>query len=129
MRVVSFGFQNWGFRTLRALIDLDHEVLLAVAHPASEQSYKAIWSAEDPERFVRALSDPYPRAFTFYRGEQVEVLEARVFEAGCGGTPGPGDCAGGGRRGGVGAQCRSGRQPGHGDHSRSFRGRSRVRRG
>jgi methionyl-tRNA formyltransferase len=258
MRVVSFGFQTWGFKTLQALIEQDHDVVLAVTHPASEQSYKAIWSAsveqlahdhgipvhltervdaetidlvkraepdvivvnswytwmpaelynipphgtlnlhdsllpkftgfspvlwalisgatefgltihrmddgldtgdilvqhslpigptdtgtelvlrgielipgalrealaelesgtarwrpqnkadrtyfhkrserdslidwtwpaEDLERFVRALSDPYPRAFTFYRGERVEVLEARVSEARFGGTPG-----------------------------------------
>ncbi|MDT5224328.1 MAG: methionyl-tRNA formyltransferase [Mycobacterium sp.] len=45
MRVESFGFQTWGYKTLQALIDLDHEVVLAVTHPASEQSYKAIWSA------------------------------------------------------------------------------------
>jgi methionyl-tRNA formyltransferase len=45
MRVVSFGFQTWGYKTLQALIELDHEVVLAVTHPASEQSYKAIWSA------------------------------------------------------------------------------------
>jgi len=258
VRVVSFGFQTWGYRTLQALIDLDHDVVLAVTHPVSEQSYKAIWSAsvealardhgipvhitdrvdaetidvvkraepdvvvvnswytwmppelynlpphgtlnlhdsllpkftgfspvlwalisgesefgltvhrmddgldtgdiliqrslpigptdtgtelvlraldlipaalaealaalqsgaavwrpqnkaertyfhkrseldslidwswpaQDLERFVRALSDPYPRAFTFYRGERVEVLEARISEARYGGTPG-----------------------------------------
>ena len=45
MRIVSFGFQTWGYRTLQALIELDHDVVLAVTHPASEQSYKAIWSA------------------------------------------------------------------------------------
>lgn len=44
MRIVSFGFQTWGRKTLQALIDSDHEVVLAVTHPASEQSYKAIWS-------------------------------------------------------------------------------------
>ncbi|GAB7143406.1 methionyl-tRNA formyltransferase [Mycobacterium riyadhense] len=258
MRIVSFGFQTWGFNTLQALIELDQEVVLAVTHPASAQSYKAIWSesvedlardhgipvhitervdaetidlvkraepdvivvnswyswmppelytlpphgtlnlhdsllpkftgfspvvwalisgesefgltihrmddgldtgdiliqralpigptdtgtelvlrgmdlipgalrdalsalesgtavwrpqnkaertyfhkrserdslidwswpAEDLERFVRALSDPYPRAFTFYRGERIEVLESRVSEARYGGTPG-----------------------------------------
>ncbi|BBX97159.1 methionyl-tRNA formyltransferase [Mycobacterium lacus] len=258
MRIVSFGFQTWGCKTLQALIDLDHEVVLAVTHPASEQSYKAIfsesveklatehgipvhltdrvdaqtidmvkraepdvivvnswytwmppelynlpphgtlnlhdsllpkftgfspvlwalisgesefgltihrmddgldtgdiliqhslpigptdtgtdlvlrgmdlipgalaealsalesqtavwrpqnkaertyfhkrserdslidwsWPAEDLERFVRALSDPYPRPFTFYRGDRIEVLEARVSEARYGGTPG-----------------------------------------
>ncbi|MEV6273978.1 methionyl-tRNA formyltransferase [Nocardia sp. NPDC051832] len=44
MRIVSFGFQTWGRKTLQALIDSDHEVVLAVTHPASDQSYKAIWS-------------------------------------------------------------------------------------
>ncbi len=44
MRIVSFGFQTWGFNTLQALIELDQEVVLAVTHPASAQSYKAIWS-------------------------------------------------------------------------------------
>lgn len=46
------------------------------------------WPAEDLERFVRALSDPYPRPFTFYRGEQIEVLESKVSDARYGGTPG-----------------------------------------
>ncbi|MGV0665976.1 methionyl-tRNA formyltransferase, partial [Mycobacteroides chelonae] len=46
------------------------------------------WPAEDLERFVRALSDPYPRAFTFYEGGRIEVLEARISEARYGGTPG-----------------------------------------
>ena len=45
MRVVFFGFQTWGYKTLQALIDLEHEVVLAVTHPASNESYKAIWSA------------------------------------------------------------------------------------
>ncbi|MGO4616284.1 methionyl-tRNA formyltransferase [Nocardia sp. 2YAB30] len=44
MRIVSFGFQTWGRKTLQALIDSDHAVVLAVTHPASAQSYKAIWS-------------------------------------------------------------------------------------
>lgn len=45
MRIVFFGFQTWGYRTLKALIEMDHEVALAVTHPSSEESYKAIWSA------------------------------------------------------------------------------------
>lgn len=44
MRIVSFGYQTWGHRTLQALIDSEHEVVLAVTHPTSDQSYKAIWS-------------------------------------------------------------------------------------
>lgn len=45
-------------------------------------------TAEYLERFVRALSDPYPRAYTFYRGERIEILESRISEARYGGTPG-----------------------------------------
>lgn len=44
MRIVSFGFQTWGRRTLQALIDSEHEVVLAVTHPASEHSYKGIFN-------------------------------------------------------------------------------------
>jgi methionyl-tRNA formyltransferase len=59
-------------------------------HKRSERDSLIDWSwpAEDLERFVRALSDPYPRAYTYYRGERIEVLEARVSEARYGGTPG-----------------------------------------
>jgi methionyl-tRNA formyltransferase len=57
MRIVSFGFQTWGFRTLQALIDLDQDVVLAVTHPVSEQSYKAIWS-ESVERLARTHGIP-----------------------------------------------------------------------
>jgi methionyl-tRNA formyltransferase len=46
------------------------------------------WPAEDLERFVRALSAPYPRAFTYYRGDRIEVIGARVSEARYGGVPG-----------------------------------------
>ncbi|MGK8485811.1 methionyl-tRNA formyltransferase [Nocardia asiatica] len=59
-------------------------------HKRSERDSRIdwTWQAEDLERFVRALSAPYPRAFTHYRGERVEVLAARVSEARYGGTPG-----------------------------------------
>ena len=57
MRVVMFGFQTWGRKTLQALVDLDHEVVLAVTHPASEHSYRAIFS--DPvEELARAHGIP-----------------------------------------------------------------------
>lgn len=46
------------------------------------------WPAEDLERLVRALSAPYPPAFTCYRGERIEVLAAKVSEIRYGGTPG-----------------------------------------
>lgn len=57
MRIVSFGYQTWGFKTLQALIDLGNEVPLAVTHPASEQSYKAIWS-ESVEDLARQRGIP-----------------------------------------------------------------------
>ena len=57
MRIVMFGFQTWGYKTLRALIDLDHEVVLAVTHPASEDSYRAVFS-DSVEDLARANRIP-----------------------------------------------------------------------
>ncbi|QIS08916.1 methionyl-tRNA formyltransferase [Nocardia arthritidis] len=57
MRIVSFGFQTWGRKTLQALLDSGHEVVLAVTHPASAQSYKAIWS-DSVEELARAHGIP-----------------------------------------------------------------------
>ncbi|MFF9774434.1 methionyl-tRNA formyltransferase [Streptomyces sp. NPDC013978] len=44
MRVVMFGYQTWGHRTLQALLNSDHEVVLAVTHPKSDHAYEKIWS-------------------------------------------------------------------------------------
>jgi methionyl-tRNA formyltransferase len=44
MRVAMFGYQTWGHRTLRALIDAGHEVALVVTHPVSEHAYERIWA-------------------------------------------------------------------------------------
>ncbi|WP_158881428.1 methionyl-tRNA formyltransferase [Amycolatopsis anabasis] len=44
MRVAMFGYQTWGHRTLRALLDSEHEVVLVVTHPKSEHAYEKIWS-------------------------------------------------------------------------------------
>ncbi|MBG0830158.1 methionyl-tRNA formyltransferase [Planomonospora sp. ID67723] len=46
------------------------------------------WPAEDIERLVRAQSDPYPNAFTHYKGERIRVLKASVSKGVYGGTPG-----------------------------------------
>lgn len=46
------------------------------------------WPAEDLERLVRAQSDPYPNAFTHYRGERIRILKAAVSQGRYGGTPG-----------------------------------------
>jgi len=43
MRVVLFGYQTWGYRTLEALLASEHEVALAVTHPASDHAYESIW--------------------------------------------------------------------------------------
>ena len=49
MRLVMFGYQTWGHRTLQALLDSEHEVVLVVTHPRSEHAYEKIWadSVED----------------------------------------------------------------------------------
>lgn len=44
MRVVMFGYQTWGHRTLQALLDSDHEVALVVTHPKSDHAYEKIWN-------------------------------------------------------------------------------------
>ncbi|WP_283137601.1 methionyl-tRNA formyltransferase [Rhizohabitans arisaemae] len=43
MRIVMFGYQTWGHRTLRALLDTPHEVVLVVTHPRSDHAYEKIW--------------------------------------------------------------------------------------
>ncbi|MYX01368.1 MULTISPECIES: methionyl-tRNA formyltransferase [unclassified Streptomyces] len=44
MRVVMFGYQTWGHRTLQALLDSEHDVVTVVTHPQSEHAYEKIWS-------------------------------------------------------------------------------------
>jgi methionyl-tRNA formyltransferase len=44
MRVVMFGYQTWGHRTLQALLASEHEVALVVTHPASDHPYERIWN-------------------------------------------------------------------------------------
>jgi methionyl-tRNA formyltransferase len=46
------------------------------------------WPAEVIERLVRAQSDPYPNAFTYFKGQRLRILGARVSEGHYGGTPG-----------------------------------------
>ncbi|MDX6744035.1 methionyl-tRNA formyltransferase [Actinocorallia sp. A-T 12471] len=42
MRVVMFGYQTWGHRTLEALLER-HEVVLVVTHPPGEGAYEKVW--------------------------------------------------------------------------------------
>ncbi|WP_406864813.1 methionyl-tRNA formyltransferase [Streptomyces sp. HUAS MG47] len=44
MRVVMFGYQTWGHRTLKALLESEHDVVTVVTHPKSEHAYEKIWS-------------------------------------------------------------------------------------
>ncbi|MCY0939907.1 methionyl-tRNA formyltransferase [Streptomyces antarcticus] len=44
MRVVMFGYQTWGHRTLQALLDSEHDVVMVLTHPKSEHAYEKIWS-------------------------------------------------------------------------------------
>jgi len=57
MRIVSFGFQTWGVKTLQALVDLGHDVALSVTHPASDDSYKGIF-ADSVEELARSYGIP-----------------------------------------------------------------------
>jgi methionyl-tRNA formyltransferase len=44
VRVVMFGYQTWGHRTLQALLDSEHEVTMVVTHPPSDHAYERIWN-------------------------------------------------------------------------------------
>ncbi|MCJ0893850.1 methionyl-tRNA formyltransferase [Rhodococcus sp. ARC_M12] len=46
------------------------------------------WSAEDLDRLVRAMSDPYPNAYTFHKGQRIRIIAAHVSDGIYGGTPG-----------------------------------------
>jgi methionyl-tRNA formyltransferase len=46
------------------------------------------WPAADIERLVRALSDPYPNAYTYFRGERLRLIASHVSRCNYGGTPG-----------------------------------------
>ncbi|CAM01973.1 methionyl-tRNA formyltransferase [Saccharopolyspora erythraea NRRL 2338] len=43
MRVVMFGYQTPGYRTLEALLGSQHEVVQVVTHPKSDHAYEKIW--------------------------------------------------------------------------------------
>lgn len=44
MRIAMFGYQTWGHRTLRALLESEHDVALVVTHPHSDHAYERIWA-------------------------------------------------------------------------------------
>ena len=59
MRVATFGYQTWGHKTLEALVTSNHDVVLAVTHPPSDQPYESIWS-DSVEELAR--DHEHPRA-------------------------------------------------------------------
>ena len=110
-RAVPIGPRSTGTELVRATIDLIPEVLLDALqqietgtvewrpqdldqrvffHRRTELDSLIDWTwpAEDIDRLVRAMSDPYPSAHTYCRGERLEILEAHVSTFRYGGTPG-----------------------------------------
>ncbi len=59
-------------------------------HKRDEVDSRIDWRlpATDLERFVRALADPYPNAYTYYRGQRLRITKARVSPIRYGGTAG-----------------------------------------
>ncbi|GAS94987.1 methionyl-tRNA formyltransferase [Mycolicibacterium canariasense] len=110
-RSIPIGPTDTGTELVRATIDLIPEVLVEsldliergaatwTAQNLEERTFfhkrsarDSIidwrWSAVELDRFVRALSDPYPNAVTYYRGERIRILKATVSRYRYGGTPG-----------------------------------------
>ena len=79
MRIVMFGYQTWGHRTLQALLDSEHEVVLVVTHPESDHAYEKIWS----DSVVALAADHGVEAILRHRPDDEELM-SRVKEAGPG---------------------------------------------
>ncbi|MEZ7004820.1 methionyl-tRNA formyltransferase [Streptomyces sp. AD55] len=76
MRVVMFGYQTWGHRTLRALLDSEHDVVLVVTHPGSDHAYEKIWDDS-----VADLAEEHGIPVLLRRRPDDEELFARLTEA------------------------------------------------
>lgn len=76
MRVVMFGYQTWGHRTLQALLDSAHEVVLVVTHPKSEHAYERIWNDS-----VAELAEAHDVPVLLRNRPDDEELMARLKEA------------------------------------------------
>ncbi|MEV4172795.1 methionyl-tRNA formyltransferase [Nonomuraea sp. NPDC049709] len=76
MRVVMFGYQTWGHRTLQALLDSTHEVVLVVTHPRSDHAYERIWNDS-----VAELAEAHDVPVLLRNRPDDEELMARLKEA------------------------------------------------
>lgn len=76
MRVVMFGYQTWGHRTLQALLESEHDVVLVVTHPKSEHAYEKIWSDS-----VADLADDHGVPVLIRNRPDDEELFTRLKEA------------------------------------------------
>lgn len=76
MRVVMFGYQTWGHRTLQALLDSEHEVAMVVTHPVSDHAYEKIWNDS-----VAALAELHGIPVLLRHRPDDEELFARLKEA------------------------------------------------
>ncbi|MEV7561395.1 methionyl-tRNA formyltransferase [Streptomyces sp. NPDC089795] len=76
MRVVMFGYQTWGHRTLQALLESEHDVVLVVTHPKSEHAYEKIWSDS-----VADLADDHGVPVLIRNRPDDEELFTRLEEA------------------------------------------------
>lgn len=57
MRVIVFGYQTWGYRTLQAILGSKHDVILAVTHPTGDNPYEQMWS-DSVEELARDAGIP-----------------------------------------------------------------------
>jgi len=82
MRVVMFGYQTWGHRTLQALLESEHQVVLVATHPKSDHAYEKIWDdsvAELAEKHgvpVEVRSRPDESLVTRLREVEPDVIVA-----------------------------------------------------
>lgn len=77
MRVVMFGYQTWGHRTLQALLDSKHDVALVVTHPRSTHAYEKIWNDS-----VAELAEEHAVPALIRNRPDDDELFARLREAG-----------------------------------------------
>jgi methionyl-tRNA formyltransferase len=72
MRVVAFGYMTWGRRTIEAVLDAGHEVVLVVTHPDGDNAYEKIFN----ESVADLAADHGIPLLVRNRADDAEVREA-----------------------------------------------------